>query len=229
MHAIISIHDVMPQTLDRVEELLGKMEHLEPSAITLLVVPGLDWPNTQIETLKSLQHTGYRLAGHGWHHRIKTIRTFYHHLHAELVSRTAAEHLSLNAREIDQLMRDCYHWFADKGLTLPDLYVPPAWAMGKISRKQLKETPFRYFESTAGLYDSETGRQILLPLVGFEADTRLRATTLTCWNAANRLLGSVRRPVRLSIHPDDLQLLLGKSLVRYLERVNTAVSYASVL
>jgi hypothetical protein len=229
MHAIISIHDVMPQTLDRVMELLDKMSHLAPENITLLVVPGQDWPNTQIETLKALQHTGYRLAGHGWHHRVKTIRTFYHHLHAGLVSRTAAEHLSLNAREIIQLMHNCYYWFADKGLVAPDLYVPPAWAMGSISRKQLKQTPFRYFESTAGLYDSDTGRQILLPLVGFEADTRLRAATLTCWNAVNRMLGSARRPVRLSIHPGDHHLLLRRSLEHTLGKVTSAVPYQSVL
>ena len=228
MHAIISIHDVMPQSLGNVHDLLKKMEHLAPSAITLLVVPGLDWKDEQIGRLKSLQATGYRLAGHGWHHRTRRIRTLYHHFHAGLISRTAAEHLSLETGEITRLMQDCFQWFAEHGLESPDLYVPPAWAMGDIPRQRLGDMPFRYFETTAGLYDSASGRQMRLPLLGFEADTALRAASLTCWNAVNGRLGSPRRPVRLSIHPFDHQLRLAGALDRFLGRVEKAVPYASV-
>lgn len=229
MHAIISIHDVMPHTLDRVHELLGKMAHLAPGAITLLVVPGLDWSQGQIQALRELQDAGYKLAGHGWHHKTRAIRTLYHHFHAGLVSRTAAEHLSLETGQISRIMRDCHQWFAGKGLAAPDLYVPPAWAMGDMPKRRLREAPFRYFESTAGLYDSETDRGIMLPLVGFEADTRFRAVTLKSWNTFNSMLGTARRPVRLSIHPNDHTLLLKDSLSQYLGKVKTAVSYASVL
>ena len=229
MHAIISIHDVMPHSLERVRELLDKMSHLAPGAITLLVVPGLDWSQGQLQTLRELQDAGYRLAGHGWHHKTRAIRTLYHHFHAGLVSRTAAEHLSLDADQISRIMADCHQWFADKGLAAPDLYVPPAWAMGAIPKSKLRAAPFRYFESTAGLYDSETDRGIKLPLLGFEADTRFRAVTLNAWNSLNYLLGTARRPVRLSIHPSDHSLLLKNSLAHYLAKVSTAVPYTSVL
>lgn len=229
MHAIVSIHDVMPHHLDRVQELLARMSHLEPRHITLLVVPGLDWTDARLDRLKTFADSGYRLAGHGWFHEARIIRTPYHYLHSLFISRRAAEHLSLDSNEIKALITHCYQWFADRKLPMPDLYVPPAWAMGNISKAELCTTPFRYFETTAGLLDSATGRQTRLPLTGFEADTRFRALFLTCWNGINHRLGSPQRPVRLSIHPDDLYLLLGKSLARYLERVTFAVPYASVL
>lgn len=229
MHAIVSIHDVMPHTLDRVSELLQRMSHLSSRHITLLVVPGLDWTAAELDVLVGFEHAGYRLAGHGWHHRTTSVRTMYHRIHAGLLSRQAAEHLSLESAHILELIRNCHAWFANKGLALPDLYVPPAWAMGKVSRQQLGQTPFRYFETTAGLYDSHTRRRALLPLAGFEADTRLRATSLRCWNAANCRLGSARRPLRLSIHPDDHRLLLQDSLEQYLSRISATVDYHAVV
>lgn len=229
MHAVISIHDVMPHTLDRVGEILARMSHLAPSAITLLIVPGLGWSPAQLDTLKTFQESGYSMAGHGWFHRTRDILSLYHRLHSTLISRQAAEHLSLTETEIDTLIRDCYQWFDEHDLALPDLYVPPAWAMGNISAEALAQTPFRYFETTAGFYDSVSGRKRWLPLMGFEADTLFRAITLTFWNSVNYLLGTPKRPLRLSIHPNDHQLRLGQSLDRYLARVTKAVPYQSVL
>lgn len=228
MHAIVSIHDVMPHTLPRVQELLAKMAHLEAPNITLLVVPGLAWQDAQLAALKQLEQQGYRLAGHGWLHDVRRIRSLYHRLHSTLVSRRAAEHLSMSPSEIDNLIRDCYQWFIDHNFTRPDMYVPPAWAMGTVSDTALKASPFRYFETTAGLYDSATGKRVTLPLAGFEADTLWRKLSLRGWNGVNSLLGSPQKPLRVSVHPNDHHLLLAPSLENTLARIKKAVPYASV-
>jgi predicted deacetylase len=228
MHALISIHDVMPSTLDRVSRLTRELTHLPSSKITMLVVPGHAWSKKQLDVLREFEKQGYILCGHGWHHSSKNIRGVYHHLHSLLVSRNVAEHLALDEKEIRQLIDDCYQWFEKNNLGAPDLYVPPAWAMGKISQQHLEQTPFRFFENTSGLYDSSTGQQVYLPLIGFEADNIFSAGVLKLWNAANIRAGSEKKPVRISIHPSDKELRLGDSLASSLQSVTNAVHYHSL-
>jgi len=228
MHALISIHDVMPSTLDRICLLARELTHLQTSNITMLVVPGHDWSRKQLDVLREFEQQGYILCGHGWHHSSKKIHGVYHRLHSLLISRNVAEHLALDEKEISQLIYDCYQWFPNNKLATPDLYVPPAWALGKISEQLLEQSPFRFFENTAGLYDSSTGQQLNLPLIGFEADNIFRAGTLRLWNAANTLAGSEKKPVRISIHPSDKELLLADSLISSLQSVTNAVDYHSL-
>ncbi|MBT5484259.1 MAG: DUF2334 domain-containing protein [Gammaproteobacteria bacterium] len=228
MHALISIHDVMPATLGRVQYFAEQLAHVDIENVPLLVVPGLAWSDQQIDILKELEKQGFILSGHGWHHTAKNIHGWYHRLHSTLISRNVAEHLSLGENEIQQLMDECYNWFLDRDLSPPDLYVPPAWAMGKISAHNLEASPFRYFENTAGFYDSTSRQQRNLPLSGFEADTLLRAGTLKFWNGMNKLIAHERRPVRISIHPFDHELLLSKSLFATLKSVTATVNYRAL-
>ena len=85
--------------------------------------------------------------------------------------------------------------------------------MGNISKEDLNSAPFRYFENTSGFMDSKSGKQLTLPLVGFEADNAIRRASLAFWNGMNVILGSEKRPVRVSVHPYDAESL-GAQLVR---------------
>lgn len=228
MRALVSVHDVMPHTLDRVRALTTWFDHLAPEHIALLVVPGRDWQARDIDVLHSLAARGFVLAGHGWHHDVREIRGLYHRLHAAFISRRAAEHLCLDEGEIRTLIDNCFHWFGQQGLPAPDLYVPPAWAMGNIRRRFLRDGPFRYFESTAGFYDGLTGRSITLPLAGYQADNLFRVCSLTCWNALNRMVATDQKPLRISIHPQDGDLRLKGALKSILQEVTEAVDYHSL-
>jgi predicted deacetylase len=97
-------------------------------------------------------------------------------------------------------------------LPAPSLYVPPAWAMGRISRAGLRKLPFRYYETISGVYDAQADRFIRLPLLGFEADTRIRATALKLSNVLNRRLANAHRELRFAIHPTDFELYLARDL-----------------
>lgn len=225
MRSIISIHDVSPANLSRVLNIIERMPTNCHKDLALLVIPGLDWQAAQIDELKQLQKQGMILAGHGWKHRCDNITRPYHKLHSLLVSRDVAEHLALDAEQILQLLNDNHQWFSEHDLGAPDLYVPPAWAMGSISKKQLQKSPFRFFETSRGLFDATKQRYCLLPLVGFEADTALRKLILRAWNRSNILMHSQKRPLRISIHPQDPELLLGKSLWALLDNVSEACHY----
>ncbi len=222
---VISIHDVMPETLARCEELVGFLGDNGLHGPTLLVVPGLDWSQDQIERLRCLQQSGAILAGHGWKHRADAIRTPYHRLHSLLVSRDVAEHLSLDAHGIVDMIRRCHAFFEDNNLEVSDLYVPPAWALGPIPNGMLIDTPFRLYETLTGVLDARTQSFTRSPMIGFEADTAFRAVSVRCWNWLNLAIAGRRSPVRLSIHPNDLSLKLADNLKRLVNAGGTNLSY----
>lgn len=211
-----SLHDVMPQTLDRVEAFASRLEAAGLAPALLLVVPGCDWTPAQLDRLRALALRGHQLAGHGWHHRIARWGGLAHRLHGAILSRRAAEHLALEPQAIPALIRRCRNWFDHHSLPAPDTYVPPAWAMGAIRRRHLRGLGFRYYESLGGIYDAERDTMLRLPLVGFEADTPVRCLMLRGSNGVNAWLGRLRGELRLAIHPQDAQLLLADDLARWL-------------
>jgi predicted deacetylase len=214
--AIVSVHDLMPSTMGHVMKVLDRLEELRVPPATLLVVPGRDWSPQQIGVLHALAERGHTLAGHGWVHKASPgPRTLYHRAHGLLISRNEAEHLSRSSQELFGMVQDCFRWFGQVDLPEPELYVPPAWAMGQLRRGDLQRLPFRWYEVLPGLVDGPTGRLRWLPLAGFEADTTFRKVGLRVWNGCNALLAKRSGvPLRISIHPQDLELLMREDVKR---------------
>lgn len=214
----VSVHDVMPETLGKVVDIVRTLEEGGHGPATLLVVPGREWQARHLDTLRRFVAAGHSLAGHGWSHQIKGYRNLSHRLHGLLMSRNVAEHLEHDAAGIRGLIEDCRRWFDEQKLPAPELYVPPAWAMGRIRKQQLEGLGFRYFEYLSGIYDAETGDMRRIPILGFEADTRFRAAFLRLSNAVNRAFAARSGRLRLAIHPRDPNLLLAADLARCLVR-----------
>lgn len=210
MKALISIHDLMPDTMGRVEKILNWLEALKVPPVTLLVVPGKPWASEQLARLRELADKGHQLAAHGWHHKTHP-RKLYHRLHSFIISRDVAEHLDLDSQGVFDLLIHSGEWFTENGLPTPEFYVPPAWALGFIKQKHLQQAPYRMIETTRGLIQLEDGKvkREAYPLTGFEADTFVREAFLRRWNRlqTNKAIRS-KQPLRISIHPDDLQLRL---------------------
>jgi predicted deacetylase len=229
-HALISVHDLMPETLPAVLRTLQRLEHHQCAPVTLLVVPGRDWDRAALATLRSLERDGYRLAGHGWRHRAETVGGLYHRLHGLFLSRRVAEHLALDEAGIIALIQRCHAWFGDHGLESPGLYVPPAWAMGAISLARLRETcPFPLYERFDGVIDIAAGRVQRLPLLGYEADHAFRAPILRLWNRWNwQRARRQARPIRIGIHPRDIEFALAHDLECDLARALVPIAYDSL-
>lgn len=226
--AVISIHDVMPSTMQNVSSILdGLLDKVDKNKVLLLIVPGLDWSNEQIQQLKTWQDQGYELSGHGWLHDVRDISTFYHKLHSLFISRRAGEHLSHSESELTELLNKNFNWFEQHGLERPLLYVPPAWALGKVGLESVKQQSYRYFEVTSGIIDFVNSKKYWLPLAGFQADTKLRAVFLRPWNRLNWMVASEQRPIRISIHPHDLEYHLSDQL-RTMTGHSKAVSWRSL-
>ncbi|MFN3712577.1 MAG: polysaccharide deacetylase family protein [Alcanivoracaceae bacterium] len=234
MRALLSIHDVMPSSRGAIAELLAQLyvsvPALRPQDITLLVVPGAQWREDDLLWLHRLVQAGHPLAGHGWCHRAPERRTLSHHLHSLLLSRDAAEHLSRPESELVALMLRCHAWFEQHELPLGPLYVPPAWAVGKLRANTLAAMPFRLLENLSGVMSLRHGSSIRLPLAGYEADTAWRAAFLSVSNAIHfRAAILLDRPIRIGLHPFDLRYRLGNQLLDDLRRVTQFCGYASAI
>ncbi len=239
MNAIVSIHDLTPQTFARVERILDWLQARAVPPVALLVVPGRPWQPAQLQRLRQLAEAGHELAAHGWQHQTRP-RRLAHRLHAALISRNVAEHLDLDSPNILALMQRARDWFPANGLPTPDCYVPPAWALGCIARRHLAQAPYRMIETTRGLIHLHaqpadappiSGTRACscqnLPLTGYQADTPLRECFLRRWNAIQtRIAVRTRRPLRISIHPDDLQLRVADQLDQHIRSVHTFLPYS---
>lgn len=228
MHAIVSIHDVMPTTLDGVCALAELIPNRYRPKVPLLVVPGMEWTTRDIDQLKQLSDSGFTLAGHGWQHLTPTIRGVYHRLHSLLISRQAAEHLSFSRTDLFAILEDNSQWFALHQLPTPNFYIPPAWALGALTRDDLKILPFRYYEDILGIFDSETGEYRRLPLMGFEADTVFRQHFLSFWNLFNEKISSSARPVRVALHPQDLNYRLAHQLHLLADKIESCHAVSEI-
>lgn len=224
--ALFSIHDVMPDTLHDVGELIERFARAGLPLPGLLVVPARGWQAPEIRQLRDWQTAGAELIAHGWHHHTTPRRPF-HRLHAAVLSRNVAEHLALDRDGIVALMRRSRSWFGEQGLALPQTYVPPAWALGMPSHG-LAALPYRCVETLREVHLIDAGhvRRRQLPLVGFEADTTVRRWVLRGWNALQRRRAlRLALPLRVSIHPADARLRLADELQHFISCRWQAVQY----
>lgn len=218
LNSLVSIHDVMPETLEHVSRILDVLTGHNIERVTLLVVPGKSWTSREIDLIRRWEGEGYQLAGHGWTHRCTRIRSLKHKLHSWILSRDVAEHLELNRSECFKLVERCAEWFDAQQLPVPQLYVPPAWAIGDLRIEDMQQLAFRLIESQSGLIRTQSPQKTLLPLVGYEADNGTRRRALRAFNWVNRKVAELtRRPLRISLHPYDLDLGLRSDIDRLLK------------
>ncbi len=223
INALVSVHDVMPETLPAVRRTLDFLAELKLPPVPLLVVPGRDWSTAELDELRSLARSGHELVGHGWRHEAE-VRRFYHWLHSVAISRNVAEHLALTAGEISALLENCFDWFARHDLPAPTYYVAPAWAMGGIGTDDLAQAPFDFFETQWGFEVPGRNRFSIVPLVGFEADEQSRVVPLRLFNRLNLWLAERLGHLRVAIHPYDIDYPLRDDLAEILKRTKPSRS-----
>ena len=52
MKAIVSIHDCMPETMDKIQHILQWLKDRNIPPVTILVSPGKDWTENHLQLLK---------------------------------------------------------------------------------------------------------------------------------------------------------------------------------
>ena len=222
MKAYISIHDVGPESLNQVENIISRLSSkFDMNKLSILVIPGLNWEKKHINKIKSWQNNGIKIAAHGWLHKSKKIKTIYHKFHSIIISAKCAEHLSINRQDINNIVSNSYNWFIENDFQSPYLYVPPAWALGKIKRTDLNKLNFTHFECTTGFIHNN--KYHFLPLIGFEEKFLWKSLLRRFFNSFNFMLASFTGVVRIAIHPNDFNLYLKKDIEKYLNKCDEAI------
>ena len=215
--------------MDACTSIMDRLAAADIRPVCVLIIPSGDWTAAHLATLRAWQAAGDVLAAHGWAHVAPPPRTLHHRLHSLLFSRDAAEHLSRTNADLHRIVDAGLQWFAEAGLQPPRLYVPPAWALGDYALSEFDAAPFDFVETLTGIYSVRSKHMTRLPLVGFEADTAIRAWTLRALNAANRILARITgRPLRVAIHPNDLHLRLSDDVQRLLRHRQAVVPLQSL-
>ena len=107
LKSYISIHDVSPQNLDDIKNIIDTLKcQFNINKICILVIPGLDWKFHQIKQLKIWQNSGIEIAAHGWKHEALTKKSCYHKIHSLIMSANCAEHLSKNSQDIMKILQE---------------------------------------------------------------------------------------------------------------------------
>ncbi len=217
MKFCVSIHDVAPHTLDDIENIIHILKNVyKINKICLLVIPGLNWDEKQIQKLKNWQNEGIEIAAHGWNHQAQTNKSLYHILHSIFISSDCAEHLSKNKKDVLQIIKKSYNWFISNGFKKPLLYVPPAWALGSINYQDLQHCGFSHYECTTGMIHNK--KYCFLPLLGFEEKTYIGALIRRFFNSLNFIMAHFTGLIRIAIHPNDFKLYLKGDVFNYLSR-----------
>lgn len=225
----VSIHDVAPETLGAVGEGLERLREAGAGRVMLLVIPGLGWTEAEVGRLREWAAAGHVLAAHGWVHRVARRRTLVHQVHGRLISRHVAEHLSWTAEEIGAHMQRGCRWFAEQGLPVPSHYVPPAWALGRIGAAALRGLPYATVETLGGVRVVASGRFVRMPLLGYEADTALRAAFLRGFNRWNLAAAGRAVMTRIAVHPHDFGYRLGDAIVADCRRFRLRATFGDVI
>ena len=214
---LLEIHDVCPEHFAHVSALMARGNG-HAARVVLAVIPNgaRAWQHDQIRVLQRWQRDGHTLALHGWTHAAPRLRSPLHRIHQAMFSRLAAENLGLTRDEVLERTGRGIRWFQDHDFGTPRLYVPPAWALGPVTAADLRPLGIAVVECLHGFATLETGRFSVWPLVGFEADTIVRAVALTAWNAVARPVGDAMRRYRIVVHPRDGDLRLRRALDRQL-------------
>ena len=130
------------------------------------------------------------------------------------MSSNCAEHLSQDSNTVFNIMKKSYSWFIGNDLDAPKLYVPPAWALGKIKKESLSKLSFTHYECTTGMIHNN--KFCFIPLVGFEESTRTGALIRRFFNYFNYVMACFTGTIRIAIHPEDFNLYLKNDLLKYL-------------
>ena len=222
MRYYISIHDVAPENINTIENIVNVLRFkYNITKLSLLIIPGLNWNTEQIKKMKNWQVQGIQVVAHGWTHVAQKKKSFLHIIHSFIISKDCAEHLSKNREDIVHLINKSFNWFIKNNFESPTLYVPPAWALGKINRNDIFLLPFDMVECTTGMFYK--GKYRFLPLIGFEAKTLIRSKLLKFFNVINFIFGKLVGIVRITVHPNDFNLLLSDDVKMYLNNANNTI------
>lgn len=225
---VVSIHDVAPVTRERVQEILGQLEHHGVSRCSLLVVPnyhhlGKSLGDHSFRTwLQESDERGHEIVIHGYYHqrprraqestRRKAITRIY--------TADEGEFYDLEYETALSLMREAQNEFTASGLRVSG-FVAPAWLLGTEAERAAQKAGFRYTTSLREVHDFASGQRFASQTLVYSVRSDWRCAVSLLWNRVLFQRLTDNRLLRLGLHPPDfdhpgiwrqITTLIGKGL-----------------
>jgi hypothetical protein len=206
---VVSVHDVAPATRRASEQWIDDLEELGLPT-TMLVVPG-PWKVPAIGDdrrfgawLRGCQGRGHEIAQHGWTHAATRQGSRGRRLIGRAVARGCAEFWTLAEDEAARRLDLGRAELRSEGIE-PVGFVPPGWLASAGALRSMRALGYRYTTSHTAVIDFATGARHRSVALSHRTGGSLERPGSALMTRTARLLVSQGRPVRIALHPEDLE------------------------
>jgi uncharacterized protein len=207
--ACIALHDIAPATWPQCARLLGMLDEIGATPVTLLVVPdfhgrgSIEHDAAFIAAIEQRIRRGDEIALHGYTHRddAPRPRNPWQWFRRRVLTASEGEFSALGRDEAMQRIH--------RGLQVMSRlqwnvhgFVPPAWLASQGTRDALAETELRYTSTHTALIDLRGG-VTAAPCVTASCRAMWRRAASRIWMRAIALTTRRAPLVRIGLHPAD--------------------------
>ncbi|MBE3588553.1 MAG: polysaccharide deacetylase family protein [Thermoanaerobacteraceae bacterium] len=214
MYVNVSLHDVSPVFAAEMKYLVDFIRGLGVSRGTILVVPDFHGcspliPGSPFVTwLDSLASGGWEMVLHGLTHKEPAGRESrrennpFRYMVSRWYTSGEGEFYRLSGREARERVERGLAILKGCGIE-PAGFIAPAWLLSKGSYQILKQFPFAFTTTLAGIHDLRTGSFYPVPAVSFSSRSPVRVNLSRLFVPLLAGLAGSREMVRLVLHPAD--------------------------
>jgi hypothetical protein len=206
---VVSVHDVAPATRRACERWIDDLEELGLPT-TMLVVPG-PWKAPAIADdrrfggwVRGCQRRGHEIAQHGWTHTATMRGSRGRRLVGRAVARGCAEFWTLDEDEAARRLCLGRAQLRSEGIE-PVGFVPPGWLASAGAMRSMSALGYRYTTSHTAVIDFATGSRHRAVALSNRTGGSLERPGSALMTRTARLLASQGRPVRIALHPEDVE------------------------
>ncbi|UCH92891.1 MAG: DUF2334 domain-containing protein [Candidatus Aminicenantes bacterium] len=207
---LISLHDVTPYHLPRLQKAEQKLIQWGVPKISYLFIPDYHGKNHQLDRIILSRFKQWACGNrdfviqwllHGYYHLETSKRT--HESNRKFLTGNEREFLDLSPPGIQTRIREGKTAFNDVFHCSPHVFVAPVWLFNRHLIPILKEQGFRITEDHSFIYLLDKDKKLPAPVITWATRTRLRkyisqmgCPILNCWWSGKTLL-------RIALHPFD--------------------------
>jgi predicted deacetylase len=244
---VVSVHDVAPATRRASERWIDELERIGVPT-SMLVVPG-PWKGSAMSDdrwfgtwLRACQSHGHEICQHGWTHSATGLGSRGRRLVGRAVARGCAEFWTLEEAEAARRLTLGRTELRSEGIE-PAGFIPPGWLASAGALGTMSALGYRYTTSHLAVTDFGTGARHRAVALSHRTGGSLERPGSAFMTRTARLLASQGRPVRIALHPDDVErprlrsaalaaidaaMTAGASAMTYLDVVNGPEKTAQV-
>ena len=205
--AIVSLHDVAPATSTQLDRMLDLTDGFPRS---LLVVAG-PWRGSSLsdapqfaERVRSLAAAGDEVVVHGWEHAGPTgMPASLGLMVGRLLARGCEEFWAVDEDEARRRIELALCAFDRAGLR-PTGFVAPGWLSSPGTMAALRSLQMDFVASHAIVHNLAVGRRSFVPVVSQRPGGRSQAVCAGAAERFVRMAAAIGAPIRVAIHPGDM-------------------------